>query len=162
MFVDEFGNEVWSKVLDPGVYNITLGKPCEVKEPGFNVIRFPFTVDGLDCETIPGCFHLDKTFIEDGPEEKASCVIKEFVVRKCFRLTSPLKNECFDECIGKKGRVSIIKDRTGKIVVAYFFPNDDMTEEEDEALKSMWEAYLKSNEREAGGKCCADDCGEIK
>lgn len=156
MFVDEFGNEVWSKVLEPGVYNITLGRPCEVKEPGFNVIRVPFTVDGLDCETIPNYFHLDKTFIEDGPEEKASYVIKEFVVRKCFRLTSPLKNEYFDECIGKKGRVSIIKNRSGKIVVAYFFPNDDMTKEEDEAFKSIWEAYLKSNEKEAGGKCYAN------
>lgn len=156
MFVDEFGKEIWSKVLEPGVYNITLGRPCEVKKPGFNVVRFPFTVDGLDCETIPNYFRLDKTFIENGPEEKASYVIKEFVVRKCFRLTSPFNDECFDECIGKKGRVSIIKDRSGKIVVAYFFPNDHMTKEEDEAFKSIWEAYLKSNEKEAGGKCYAN------
>lgn len=156
MFVDEFGNEVWSKVLEPGVYNITLGKPRKVKNSVINVIKFPFTVDGLDCETIPNYFHLDKTFIENGPEEKASYAIKEFVVRKCFRLTSPFNDECFDECIGKKGRISIIKDRTGKIVVAYFFPNDDMTKEEDETLKSIWEAYLKSNEKEAGGKCYAN------
>lgn len=156
MFVDEFGNEVWSKVLEPGVYDITLGKPRKVKNSVFNVIKFPFTVDGLDCETIPNYFHLDKTFIEDGPEEKASYMIKEFVVRKCFRLTSPFNDECFDECIGKKGRVSIVKDKYGKIFVAYFFPNDDMTKEEDEALKSMWEAYLKSNEKEAGGKCNAN------
>lgn len=156
MFVDEFGNEVWSKVLEPGVYNITLGKPREVKDSVINVIKFPFTVDGLDCETIPNYFNLDKTFIENGPEEKASYVIKEFVVRKCFRLVHPFNDECFDECIGKKGRVSIIKDRYGKIFVAYFFPNDDMTEEEDQTLKSMWEAYLKSNEMEAGGKCYAN------
>ncbi len=152
MFVDEFGNEVWSKVLEPGVYNITLGKPRKVKNSVIDLIKFPFTVDGLDCETIPNYFHLDKTFIEDGPEEKASYVIREFVVRKCFRLTGPFDDECFDECIGKKGRVSIIKDRSGKIVVAYFFPNEHMTREEDEAFKNMWEAYLKSNECEAMGK----------
>lgn len=146
MFVDEFGKEVWSKVLEPGVYNITLGKPREVKVSGFNVIRFSFTVDGLDCETIPNYFHLDKTFIEDGPEEKASYAIKEFVVRKCFRLVHPFNDECFDECIGKKGRVSIVKDKYGKIFVAYFFPNDDMTKEEQETLETMWQAYLKSNE----------------
>lgn len=146
MFVDDFGNEVWSKVLEPGVYNITLGRPREVKNSVINVIKFPFTVDGLDCETIPNYFHLDKTFIEDGPEEKASYVIKEFVVRKCFRLTSPFNDECFDECIGKKGKVSIIKDRFGKIVVAYFFSNDDMTKEEQDFFDCMWEAYLKSNE----------------
>lgn len=152
MFVDEFGKEVWSMVLEPGVYNITLGKPREAKEPGFNVIRFPFTVDGLDCETIPNYFHLDKTFIEDGPEEKASCVIKEFIIRKCFRLTKPFNDEYFDECIGKKGRVSIIKNRSGKIIVAYFFPNEHMTKEEQETLENMWEAYLKTNECEAMGK----------
>lgn len=146
MFVDDFGNEVWSKVLEPGVYNITLGRPREVKNSVINVIKFPFTVDGLDCETIPNYFHLDKTFIEDGPEEKASYVIKEFVVRKCFRLTSPFNDECFDECIGKKGKVSIIEDRSGRIVVAYFFPNDEMTREEQDFFDCMWQAYLKSNE----------------
>lgn len=156
MFVDEFGNEVWSKVLEPGVYNITLGKPRKVKNSVFNVIKFPFTVDGLDCETIPNYFHLDKTFIENGPEEKASYKIREFLIRRCFRLTSPFNDECFDECIGKKGRVSIVKDKYGKIFVAYFFSNDDMTKEEDEALETMWKAYLKSNEKEAGGKCYAN------
>ena len=156
MFVDEFGKEIWSKVLEPGVYNITLGKPRKAKELGFNVIRFSFTVDGLDCETIPNYFHLDKTFIEDGPEEKASYMIKEFMVRKCFRLVHPFNDECFDECIGKKGRVSIVKDKYGKIFVAYFFPNDDMTKEEQETLETMWQAYLKSNEKEAGGKCYAN------
>lgn len=145
MFVDDFGNEVWSKVLEPGVYNITLGRPRQVKNTVINVIKFPFTVDGLDCETIPNYFHLDKTFIEDGPEEKARYVIKEFVVRKCFRLTSPFNDECFDECIGKKGKVSITKDRSGKIFVAYFFPNYDMTKEEKEFFDCMWQAYLISN-----------------
>lgn len=145
MFVDDFGNEVWSMVLDPGVYNVTLRKPNEIYEPGFKVIRFPFTVDGLDCETIPNYFHLDKTNIDDGPEEKASYDIKEFVVRKCFRLTSPFEDEYFDECIGKKGKVSIIKDRSGRFVVAYFFPNDDITKEEQDILESMWEKRLKLN-----------------
>ena len=156
MFMDEFGKEVWSMVLEPGVYNITLGRPREAKEPGFNVIRFPFTVDGLDCETIPNYFHLDKTFIENGPEEKASYMIKEFIIRKCFRLTKPFNDEYFDECIGKKGRVSIIKNKLGKIVIAYFFPNEHMTKVEKETLEDMWEAYLKSNEKEAGGKCSAN------
>mgnify|MGYP003475199130 FL=1 len=146
MFVDEFGKEIWSKVLEPGVYNITLGKPRKAKELGFNVIRFFFFFDGLDCETIPNYFHLDKTFIGNNPEEKASYAIKEFMVRKCFRLVHPFNDECFDECIGKKGRVSIVKDKYGKIFVAYFFPNDDMTKEEQETLETMWQAYLKSNE----------------
>ena len=145
MFVDDFGNEIWSMVLDPGVYNITLGKPDEIYEPGFKVIRFPFTVDGLDCETIPNYFHLDKTFIDNGPEEKASYDIREFSIRKCFRLTRPFNDECFDECIGKKGKVSIIKNRLGKYVMAYFFPNDDMTKEEQDILESMWKTRLKLN-----------------
>ena len=145
MFVDDFGHEVWSMILEPGVYNITLKKPNEVYEPGFKVIRFPFTVDNLDCETIPNYFHLDKTHIDDGPEEKASCDIKEYQIRKCFRLTNPFNDECFDECTGKKGKVSVIKNCSGKIIVNNFFHNDDMTKEEQEILDSMWEKRLKLN-----------------
>ena len=145
MFVDDFGKEVWSMVLEPRVYNVTLRKPNEVYESGFKVIRFPFTVDGLNCETIQNYFHLDKTHIDDGPEEKASYNIREFVIRKCFRLTSPFNDECFDECIGKKGKVSVIKNRSGKIVIAYFYPNDHMTKEEQEILESMWKTRLKLN-----------------
>ena len=145
MFVDDFGKEVWSMVLEPGVYNITLKKPNEVYEPGFKVIRFPFTVDGLGCETIPNYFHLDKTHIDDGPDEKTLYNIREFNIRRCFRLTSPFKDECFHECIGKKGKISVIKNRSGKITVDRFFPNDDMTKEEQEILESMWKIRLKMN-----------------
>ena len=141
MFGDDFGHEVWSMVLEPGVYNITLKKPNEVYEPGFKVIRFPFAVDNLDCETIPNYFYLDKTHIDDGPEEKASYDIKVFLVRKCFRLTRPFTDECFHECIGKKGKVSIIKNRSGKIVVDRFFLNDDMTKEEQKIIESKWRPY---------------------
>lgn len=145
MFVDDFGNEIWSMVLDPGVYNITLKKPNEVYEPGFKVIRFPFTVDGLDCETIPNYFHLDKTHIDDGPDEKTLYNIREFQIRRCFRLTSPFKDECFHECIGKKGKVSIVKTRSEKIIVGHFFPSYDITKEESDILESMWKKRLKLN-----------------
>lgn len=141
MFVDAFGREIWSMVLDPGVYNITLKRPNEVYEPGFKVIRFPFTVDNLDCETIPNYFHLDKTHIDDGPEEKASYRIREFLIRRCFRLTSPFEDEYFDECIGKKGKISIIKNCSGKITVNRFFSNYDITKEEDEIIKSKYRPY---------------------
>lgn len=141
MFVDGFGNEVWSMILEPGVYDITLRKPNEVYEPGFKVIRFPFTVDGLDCETIPNYFHLDKTHIDDGPDEKALYNVREFLIRKCFRLTSPFKDECFHECIGKKGKVSVIKNRSGKIIIDRFFLNDDMTKEEKEIIETKYRPY---------------------
>ena len=141
MFVDGFGNEVWSMILEPRVYDITLKKPNEVYEPGFKVIRFPFTVDGLDCETIPNYFHLDKTHIDDGPDEKALYNVREFLIRKCFRLTSPFKDECFHECIGKKGKVSVIKNRSGKIIIDRFFLNDDMTKEEKEIIETKYRPY---------------------
>lgn len=145
MFVDGFGNEVWSMILEPGVYDITLRKPNEVYEPDFKVIRFPFTVDNLDCETIPNYFHLDKTHIDDGPEEKASYGLREFLIRKCFRLTSPFKDEYFHECMGKKGKISVIKNRSRKIIVDRFFPNDDITKEEQDILEYMWKTCLKLN-----------------
>ncbi len=141
MFVDDFGNEVWSMVLEPGVYNVTLRKPNEVCEPGFKVIRFPFTVDGLDCETIPNYFHLDKTHIDDGPEEKASYRIREFLIRRCFRLTSPFEDEYFHECIGKKGEILVIKNRSGKFIINRFFFNYDITKEEEEIIETKYRPY---------------------
>lgn len=141
MFVDDFHYEVWSMNLEPGVYNVTLKKPVEVCRPGFKVINFQFTVDGSDCETTPNYFRLDKTHIDDGWEEKALCYIKEVKIRKCFRLTSPFKDEYFHECIGKKGKISITKDCTGKIIVNYFFPNNHITREELDIIESKWKPY---------------------
>lgn len=145
MFVDDFGNEIWSMVLESGVYNVTLRKPVEVCNPGFKVINFKFTVDGLDCETIPNYFNLDKTFIDDGLEEKTYYKIKETMIRKCFKITTPFKDEYFDECIGKKGKISIRQNKSGKFVVAYFFPNGHITKEEVDIIDSMWEKRLKLN-----------------
>lgn len=141
MFVDDFGHEVWSMLLEPGVYNITLKKPNEVCNPGFKVIRFPFTVDGLDCETIPNYFHLDKTHIDDGLDEKILYNAREFQIRRCFRLTSPFKDEYFHECIGKKGKISVIKNRSGKIIINDFYTNADMTKEEQDIIESKWKPY---------------------
>ena len=141
MFVDDFGNEVWSMLLEPGVYNVTLKRPKEVCNPGFKVINFQFTVDGLDCETIPNYFHLDKTHIDDSPEDKALCYTKEVKIRRCFRLIRPFKDEYFHECIGKKGKILITKDCTKKIIVYNFFPNDDITKEELDIIKSKWNPY---------------------
>ena len=141
MFVDDFGHEVWSMLLEPGVYNVTLKKPVEVCNPGFKVINFKFTVDGLDCETIPNYFNLDKTFIDDGLEEKTHYNAREFQIRRCFRLTSPFKDEYFHKCIGKKGKVSVIKTRSGKIIINDFFTNADMTKEEQDIIESKWKPY---------------------
>lgn len=145
MFVDDFGNEIWSMVLKPGVYNVTLKKPVEVCNPGFKVINFKFTVDGLDCETIPNYFNLDKTFINDGLKEKTHYKIKEMMIKKCFRITTPFKDEYFDECIGKKGKISIMQNKSGKFVVAYFLPNGHITKEEVDIIDSVWEKRLKLN-----------------
>ena len=141
MFINDFSYEVWSTVLKPGVYNVTLKKPVEVCNPGFKVIRFPFTVDGLDCETIQNYFNLDKTHIDDGWEETALCYIREAKIRRCFRLTSPFKDEYFHECIGKKGKIFIEKNKSGKIFVTYFFPNKHITKEELDIIDCKYKPY---------------------
>ena len=146
MFVDDFGHEVWSMVLKPGVYNVTLKKPVEVCNPDFKVINFQFTVDGLDCETIPNYFHLDKTFINNKPEEKERYKIKELMIRKCFRLMFPFNDEYFDKCIGKKGKVSIMQNKSGKLVVSYFLPNNHITKKEQDFIETTWKLHWKLHE----------------
>ena len=141
MFGSVFKYEDQAIKLKPGIYNVTLKKPVEVCRPGFKVINFKFTVDGLDCETIPNYFNLDKTNIDDSPEEKALCYTREVKIRRCFRLTSPFKDEYFHECIGKKGKISIINNCTGKTIVNIFFPNNHITKEERDIIESKWKPY---------------------
>lgn len=141
MFGSNFKYKEQAVLLKPGFYNVTLKKPKEVCNLGFKVIRFPFIVDGLDYETIPNFFNLDKTHIDDSPEDKAFCFTREVKIRRCFRLTSPFKDEYFDECIGKKGRIWIMQDCTGKIIINKFCLNNHITKEELDIINSAWKPY---------------------
>lgn len=123
MFAGNFKYEEQAVVLKSGLYSITLGKPYEVKVSGCKAIKFPFTVDGMDCQTYPNYFLLQKPSMYDGSEKAKKLCIKELMIRQCFLLTDPFDEENYVKCVGKRGKVTVIQDKTGFMHVAYFFPN---------------------------------------
>ena len=139
MFGSDFKYEEQAVVLKSGAYSIRLGKPYEIKISGCEAIKFPFTVDGMDCRTHPDYFLLQKPSVYDSNERFEKISLKELIVRQCFILIGPFKEESYVKWMGKRGRVTIIQDKTGYMHVAYFFPNQNIKPAEKALLKVKWE-----------------------
>lgn len=139
MFGSNFKYEEQATVLKSGVYRITLGKPYEINVGGSKAIKFPFTVDGMDCRTYPDYFLLQKPSVYDSNERFEKLTVKELLVRQCFILIGPFKEESYVKWMGKRGRVTVIQDKTGYMHVAYFFPNQNIRSDEQDLLRIKWE-----------------------
>lgn len=138
MFGSDFKYEEQATVLKPGLYSIKLGKPYEIKVSGCEAIKFPFTVDGMDCQTYPNYFLLQKTSMYDELGKTKKLYIKELMVRQCFILTEPFNEENYDKCVGKRGKVTVMQDKTGYMHVVYFFPNQNIKPQEKDKLRIDW------------------------
>lgn len=138
MFAGNFKYEEQAVALKSGLYSIKLGKPYEIKVGGCKAIKFPFTVDGMDCQTYPNYFLLQKSSMYDKSEKAKKLCIKELMVRQCFILTEPFNEENYGKCVGKRGKVTVVQNKTGYMHVAYFFPNQNMEPALKYALESAW------------------------
>ena len=138
MFAGNFKYEEQATVLKSGAYSITLGKPYEIKVSGCEVIKFPFTVDGMDCRTYPDYFLLQKSYMYDGLGKIKRPRIKELMIRQCFILTEPFNEENYVKCMGKRGKVTVIQNKTGYMHVAYFFPNQNIKPAVKCLLEETW------------------------
>lgn len=138
MFAGNFKYEEQPVVLKSGLYSIKLGKPYEIKVSGCKVIKFPFTVDGMDCRTYPDYFLLQKSYVYDELGKIKRPKIKELMIRQCFILTEPFNEENYVKCVGKRGKVTVIQNKTGYMHVAYFFPNQNIKPAEKCLLEGVW------------------------
>lgn len=138
MFVDNYRYEEQAAVLKSGVYGIRLGKPYEINVSGSKAIKFPFTVDGMDCRTYPDYFLLQKPSVYDSNERFEKIGLKELMIRKCFIITEPFNEENYAKCVGKRGRVTVIQNKTGYMHVAYFYQNQNLKPAEKYALELAW------------------------
>lgn len=118
------------KILANGDYTITLGKPFEKMVSNFNVLRFPFTVDGINEEVIPNYFDL---FDCNDPSDdfKVEMFQKQASrIKACFNLSGHFDESNYITWNGKKGKVHIESGENGFTNVTKFYKADLTPQEE--------------------------------
>lgn len=127
MFGINFKYEDQAIRLKPGLYDVTLERPYETDINGYHVLKFPFTVDGVNQRTNPDNFVLFD--VKDGDDqEKVKMFIKRASrIKACFILKGRFAEENYVAWTGKKGCISVVEDEAGYINVKDFLPNKNLT-----------------------------------
>lgn len=127
MFGSIFKYEDQAVKLKPGIYDVTLERPFETMINGYHVLKFPFTVDGVNQRTTPDSFVLFDVKDGDDPEKVRMFVRKASKIKACFILKGPFAEENYVAWTGKKGSISVVQDETGYMNVKDFLPNQNLT-----------------------------------
>ena len=113
--------------LKPGIYDVTLERPYETDINGYHVLKFPFTVDGVNQRTNPDNFVLFDVKDGDDPERVKMFVKRASRIKACFILKGRFAEENYIDWTGKKGCISIVEDEQGYLNVKDFLPNVNLT-----------------------------------
>ena len=127
MFGSNFKYEDQAIRLKPGIYDVTLERPYEADINGYHVLKFPFTVDGVNQRTNPDNFILFDVKDGDDPEKVKMFVRKASKIKACFILKGPFAEENYVAWTGKKGCISVVEDEAGFMNVRDFIPNKNLT-----------------------------------
>ena len=127
MFGSIFKYEDQAIKLKPGIYDVTLERPYETDINGYNVLRFPFTVDGMNQRTNPDSFVLFDVKDNDDPEKIRMFIKKASRIKACFILKGRFAEENYVAWTGKKGSISVVEDEQGYMNVRDFLPNVNLT-----------------------------------
>lgn len=127
MFGSIFKYEDQAVRLKPGIYDVTLERPFETMINGYHVLKFPFTVDGVNQRTNPDNFVLFDVKDGDDPEKVRMFVRKASRIKACFILKGPFEEANYVAWTGKKGCISVVEDETGFMNVKDFLPNVNLT-----------------------------------
>lgn len=127
MFGSVFKYEDQAIKLKPGIYDVTLERPFETMINGYHVLKFPFTVDGVNQRTNPDNFVLFDVKDGDDQEKVRMFIRKASRIKACFILKGPFCEENYVSWTGKKGCISIQEDETGYMNVKDFLPNKNLT-----------------------------------
>lgn len=127
MFGSNFKYEDQAVKLKPGVYDVTLERPYETDINGYHVLKFPFTVDGMNQRTNPDNFVLFEVTDKDDPEKVKMFIKKASKIKACFILKGRFAEENYVLWTGKKGSISIVEDEAGYMNVKDFYPNVNLT-----------------------------------
>ena len=127
MFGSVFKYEDQSIKLKPGIYDVTLERPFETMINGYHVLKFPFTVDGVNQRTNPDNFVLFDAKDGDDPEKIKMFIRKASRIKACFILKGKFAEENYVAWTGKKGSISVVEDDQGYMNVKDFLPNVNLT-----------------------------------
>lgn len=127
MFGNVFKYEDQAIKLKPGIYDVTLERPYEDVINGYKVLKFPFTVDGINQRTSPDNFILFDVKDNDDPEKIRMFIKKASRIKACFILKGPFREENYVAWTGKKGSISVVVDEAGFVNVKDFLPNVKLT-----------------------------------
>lgn len=127
MFGSIFKYEDQAIKLKPGIYDVTLERPYETNMNGYHVLKFPFTVDGVNQRTSPDSFVLFDVKDNDDPEKIRMFIKKASRIKACFILKGRFAEENYVAWTGKKGSISVVEDGQGFINVRDFLPNVNLT-----------------------------------
>lgn len=127
MFGSNFKYEDQATRLKPGIYDVTLERPYETMINGYHVLKFPFTVDGVNQRTNPDNFVLFDVKDGDDPGKVKMFVRKASKIKACFILKGRFAEENYVAWTGKKGCISVVEDEAGFMNVKDFLPNVNLT-----------------------------------
>lgn len=127
MFGSNFKYEDQALRLKPGVYDVTLERPYETDINGYHVLKFPFTVDGVNQRTNPDNFVLFDVKDGDDPEKVKMFIKRASRIKACFILKGRFGEENYVAWTGKKGCISVVEDEQGYLNVRDFLPNKNLT-----------------------------------
>ena len=127
MFGSNFKYEDQAIRLKPGVYDVTLERPYETDINGYHVLKFPFTVDGVNQRANPDNFVLFDVKDGDDPEKVKMFVKRASKIKACFILKGRFAEENYVAWTGKKGCISVVEDEQGYLNVRDFLPNKNLT-----------------------------------
>lgn len=127
MFGNNFRYEDPALKLKTGIYDVTLERPYETDINGYHVLKFPFTVDGVNQRTNPDNFVLFDVKDGDGPEKVKMFIKRASRIKACFILKGRFAEENYVAWTGKKGCISVVEDDQGYLNVRDFLPNKNLT-----------------------------------
>ena len=127
MFGSNFKYEDQAIRLKPGLYDVTLERPYETDINGYHVLKFPFTVDGVNQRTNPDNFILFDVKDGDDPEKVKMFIKRASRIKACFILKGRFGEENYVAWTGKKGCISVVEDEQGYLNVRDFLPNKNLT-----------------------------------
>lgn len=122
MFGDCYTYQKQPKILEEGDYQVTLGRPFLTTVGNYNVLRFPFKVDGEKEFVVPCYFDLFDITDRKDPKQIDMFCKKASRIKDCFNLEGDFSEINYMKWEGKHGKIHISKSEGGFMNVTKFYP----------------------------------------